>query len=75
MRRCIPLLKKGAERKITINVFRVECNHGTKLFGTGLEAYLYFLKMKAKRFKVELWLVTQQKNGKRLYVTQELIAY
>jgi len=63
------------KENLTINIFRVECNNGTKLFETGLEAYWYFLKMKTKRFRVELWLLTHQRVGKRLLVTQELIAY
>jgi len=60
---------------MTINIYRVEVNHGSKLFETGLEAFRYFEKMRAKRFRAELWLVTHQKIGKRLLVTQELIAY
>lgn len=62
-------------KDFTINIFRVECNHGTKLFETGLEAYWYFEKMKAKKFDVHMWLVTHQHLGKRLYVTQELVAF
>ena len=59
--------------EITINIFRVECNHGTKLFETALSAYWYFEKMK-KKFDVSMWLVTHQHIKGRLLVTQELVA-
>ena len=58
-----------------VNIYRVEVNHGSKMFETGLEAFLYFQKMKAKQFKAELWLVTRRRINKRLVVTQELIAH
>jgi len=61
-------------QELTINIYRVECNHGTKLFETGLEAYRYFEKMK-RRFRVELWLVTYHRTNKKLVATQELIAH
>jgi len=58
-----------------IHIFRVECNHGTKLFETGLEAYRYFNKMQKQWRDTELWLVTYFKLSGRLIATQELIAH
>ena len=59
---------------MTINIYRVECNNGSKYFETGTEAYFYFEKMQKRRLKVELWLLTYQRN-KTMFVTQELIAH
>ena len=63
-------------KELTINIFRVEVNHGSKLFNTALEAFWYFEKMRKRRYRVEMWLITYQRNFEgKLLVTQELVAY
>lgn len=59
---------------MTINIYRVECNNGSKYFETGTEAFFYFEQMRKRPLKVELWLLTYQRN-KEMFVSQELIAY
>lgn len=60
-----------------MQVFRVECNFGSRYFDTAVKAFAYFKKKKAKNLDVEIWLVKftcSPKTG--LYsATQELLDY
>ena len=57
-------------------MYRVECNHGSKYFTNGFEAFEYFQHMaRTQNQSVELWLVIKESTKKLYSVTQELIAY
>ena len=57
-------------------IYRVECNHGSKYFANGIEAYYYFEDMlHANKGYVELWLIVKHLTPKVFSVHQELIAY
>jgi len=54
----------------------VECNHGSKYFDNGFEAFAYFSEMSiTQKSTVELWLVQKEVTRKLFSVTQELVAY
>ena len=40
-----------------MQMYRVECNFGSKYFTTATNSYAYFNKKKAKHLDVEIWLV------------------
>ena len=58
-------------------VYRVECNHGSKYFKSGVDAFHYYKAMcqQEPHMSVELWLVIKVRSIKLYSVTQELIAY
>lgn len=57
-------------------LYRVECNHGSKYFENGVEAFEYFERMRKRRMtSVELWLLITDDTPKLYSATQELIAY
>ena len=58
-------------------LYRVECNHGSKYFKSGIEAFYYYEDMcHADTFmSVELWLIVKDLSPKLYAVRQELIAY
>jgi len=58
-----------------MKIYRVECNHGSKYFSRGVAAFAYFNKQKAKRFDVEIWLVTYTKTTKLFMAEQELLEF
>lgn len=41
-----------------MQMYRVECNFGSKYFTTAAKGYAYFNKKKAKHLDVEIWLIT-----------------
>ena len=48
---------KGAQRNAVVQVYRVECNRGSKYFSDEEKASAYFDYMTACGFEAELWLV------------------
>jgi len=60
---------------MTKTIYRVECNHGSKYFTNGIEAFGYFQKMcRQEQVSVELWLIVKEITPKLFSVRQELIA-
>jgi len=60
---------------MTKTIYRVECNHGSKYFTSGIEAFAYFQKMcRQEQVSVELWLIVKEITPKLFSVRQELIA-
>jgi len=61
---------------MTKTIYRVECNHGSRYFTNGIEAFAYFQKMcRHGQISVELWLIVKEVTEKLFSVRQELIAY
>jgi len=67
-------LKGGKPKMKTAKsiMFRVECNHGSRYFDSGIKAYVYYqCKLQTVKGYVQLWLVIKEAN---CCVLQELIA-
>jgi len=62
---------------MTILLYRVECNHGSKYFKSGIEAFYHYedLCEQEPHLNVELWLIVKDLSPKLYSVKQELIAY
>lgn len=48
---------KGAQRNAVVQLYRVECNHGSKYFADEDKASAYFDYKIACGFEADLWLV------------------
>lgn len=57
--------------------YRIECNFGSKYFDVAAEAFAFFHTCKAKRIRVEIWLVQYRyiARAQRYAATQELLEY
>ena len=58
----------------TKELFRTECNHGSKYFTDIAEAFEYFYKCLADRKSVEIWrVITVETPNKKSAAVQELL--
>lgn len=60
-----------------MQMYRVECNYGSKYFETATKSFAYFKKKKTKHMDVEIWLVTYVYSQKTntYSAIQELLDY
>ena len=55
--------------------FRVECNHGSKYFDKGTDAFTYFHTQALKGLDVEIWLRQIEKTRRFYSITEELLDF
>ena len=66
---------KGAQRNAVVQVYRVECNRGSKYFSDEEKASAYFDYMTACGFEAELWLVRRYYDEQGTLVKGEQVLW